>query len=158
MTLIDYLLKEAKGIETDFILEYADAIRGDAYDVIKDTWAPFEKTESFLEFARNILDGGDLPKGKELTKYFIWTKYIIDTTRLIGQTWYQQMHDDESDNIKNKPEGFLRVYTSKLSYEEIEQMSSEELWNLVDIAIENATVLSSFLRDHKKELFGGDNK
>ena len=37
-------------------------------------------------------------------------------------------------------------------------MSSEELWNLVDIAIENATVLSSFLRDHKKDLFGGENK
>ena len=158
MTLIDYLLKEAKGLEADFILEYADAIRGTVYDVIKDTEAPFEKTESFLEFALNILDGADLPKGKERTKYFTWTKYIIDTTKLIEQAWYQQFLDDELDNVKDKSDGFIRVYTSKLSYEEIEQMSSEELWDLVDIAIENATVLSSFLRDHKKELFGGDDK
>lgn len=158
MTLIDYLLKESKGHETDFILEYADAIRGTVYDVIKDTDAPFEKTESFLDFALNILDGADLPKGKERTKYFTWTKYIIDTTRVIEQAWYQQILDDEPDNIKDKSDGFLRVYTSKLSYEDIEQMSSEELWNLIDIAIENAAILSSFIRDHKKNLFGGDNK
>ena len=156
MTLIDYLLKEAKGLEADFILEYGDAIRSTTYDVIIGTETPFEKTKSFLEFALNILDGDDLPKGKERRKYFTWTKYIIDTTRLIEQAWYQQFLDDEPDNTKDKSDGFLRVYTSKLSYEDIEQMSSEELWNLVNIAIENATVLSSFLSDHKKELFGGE--
>ena len=131
MTLIDYLLKEAKGLEADFILEQGDAIRSTTYDVIIGTETPFEKTKSFLEFALNILDGDDLPKGQARRKYFTWTKYIIDTARLIEQTWYQQIRDDKSDNIKNKPDEFLRwissVYTSKLSHEEIEQMSSEEL-------------------------------
>ena len=158
MTLIDYLLKEAKGLEADFILEYGDAIRSTTYDVIIGTETPFEKTKSFLEFALNILDGDDLPKGKERRKYFTWTKYIIDTTRLIEQAWYQQFLDDESDDMKDKSDSFLRVYTSKLSYEDIEQMSSEELWNLIDITIENdIIILSNFLRKHKKELFGGDD-
>lgn len=176
MRLIDYLLKETRGLERDFMLEYADSITRDTYHVIEKTDSPFEKTESFLKFARNILDGGDLPKGKERTKYFTWTKYIIETTRVVERNLYQ-IHEDSkaSENMVNivskaasmirtisddnlKSDGSIRVYTSKLSYEEIEQMSQEELWNLVDIAIENAVVLSSFLRDHKKELFGGDNK
>lgn len=81
----------------------------------------------------------------------------IDTKTTLTQ---MQQFSSMLKNIGNKKseiDGF-RVYTSKLSYEEIEKMSQEELWNLVDIAIENAVVLSSFLRDHKKELFGGDNK
>lgn len=136
----------------------------------------FEKTESFLKFARNILNGGDLPKGKERTKYFTWTKYIIDTTRAVEQNRYQIHEDSKSSeymvNIvskaatmirtiyddKTNSDGYLRIYTSKLSYEDIEKMSSEELWKLVDLVIENAVVLSSFLHDHKKELFGGDDK
>ena len=150
MKLIDYLLKETKGPERDFILEYSNAIASTTYDVIENTEAPFEKTESFLKFALNILDGEDLPKGKERTKYFTWTKYIIDTTRLISHSWYQQMHDDEIDDMKNKSDGYLRVYTSELSYDDIEKMSQEELWNLVNIAIENAVILSSFLNDYNK--------
>lgn len=154
MRLIDYLLnKEVKGSERDFMLKYADAITNTTYDVIVDTEAPFEKTDAFLRFARNILDGADLPKGKELTKYRTWTKYIIDTTKVVSNSWYQQIHDDEIDDMKNKY-GSLHKYT----YKEIEQMKPEELLYIVDITIENASVLSSFLHDHKKELFGGDDK
>ena len=176
MRLIDYLLKESGGLERDFILEHADSITRDTYHVIEKTDSPFEKTESFLKFARNILDGGDLPKGKERTKHFAWTKYIIDTTRVVERNLYQ-IHEDSkaSENMvnivskatsmirtisddKSNSDGYLRLYTSKLSYEDIEKMSLEELLKLVDLAIENAVVLSGFLRDHKKELFGGDAK
>ena len=41
MRLIDYLLKETRGLERDFILEYGDSITRDTYNVIEKTDSPF---------------------------------------------------------------------------------------------------------------------
>ena len=166
MTLIDYLLNKSKGLEKDFILESKDSIMNATRHVIRETDAPFAKTDYFLKFSDDILSGGEIPKGDDRKKYKNWSKYIIETSIIVEQKMYQDNKDyisaENTSNLvsniasfvrsmsNNKEPTGIRIFTSKLSYDDIEKMSQEELWNLVNIAIENATILASFLNDYNK--------